>query len=152
MRLPRSRLLLGGIAMLAIALIPLTIRSLGGTDEARNRTSAATGADGTRSFAEAPVEIPAAMVAEDARDLEGRVARAGDDWSAVLTYTSELERDELEAMVDAAAQNADFRRRRATFDAQRKVILYDGADGSVMTVTLNADGDAVTLGAVRISP
>lgn len=121
-------------------------------DEAANASSAARGAEGTRSLAGVPDEIPAAILTDDATDVEGTVARGGDDWSAVVTYRSMLERDEVEAIVEAATSQAGFSRRQAAFDEQRKVVEYDGADGSVLTVTLRDDGASVAVGVVLLSP
>lgn len=114
--------------------------------------SAARGPDGTRTLDDVAEELPRGIIAEDAQDVESRAARSGDDWSATVTYASDADRDGLEEVVDTAATEDGFERRQATFDDQRKVIVYDGSDGSIMTVTLQSDGNRTLLAAVLVSP
>lgn len=115
-------------------------------------TSAAGGPEGSRDLVQAPDELPAGIVSEDATDILGRAARSGDDWSATVTYASQRGIEDLEELADTAGADAGFERRRATFTHDRKVIVYDGSDGSVLTVTLTAAEDRVIVGAVLISP
>lgn len=104
-----------------------------------------------RSLDEIPDEFPAAIVTEDARGLEGRRVSSGKDWSVSVTYTSGWPQDDLEATVDAAAEES-FERRNARFDADRKVIVYDRRDGAVMTVTLMDHGDEIAVAAILTGP
>jgi hypothetical protein len=114
-------------------------------------TSAARGPDGTRRVATVPDEIPAGLVPDSARDVESTVARGGDDWSAVVVFRSTDERRELETTIDAAMQAADFTRRNAVEDAERRVIRYDGADGAVLSVTLRTEGEEQVVGVSLVS-
>ncbi|WP_052666313.1 hypothetical protein [Nitriliruptor alkaliphilus] len=124
----------------------------GATEAAADLTSAARGPQGTRTLTEVPEEIPVTVLTGDAAQLEGTVARGGDDWSAVVTFVSHLEPAEVETTVDAALRTAAFAHRQASFDGHRRVIVYDGEDGSVLTVTLTFGEGPVTVGVVRISP
>ncbi len=123
-----------------------------GPTEGPESTSAARGPDGNRPLDGVAEELPPGLIADDASDVESRAARSGDDWSATVTYASEVDRDELERIVDTAAADGGFERRQATLDDERKVIVYDGADGSIMTVTLQTDGSRTLLAAVLVSP
>lgn len=122
-----------------------------GGEEPGPTTSAARGPEGTRSLSEVPDEIPAGLVPDDARAIDGTVARGGGDWSAAVVFRSDRERFELEQAADSATDAAGFTRRDAIEDSERRVIRYDGADGSVLTVTLRREGDEVVVGAVLVS-
>jgi hypothetical protein len=114
-------------------------------------TSAARGPEGTRSLTEVPDEIPAGLVPDDARAIDGTVVRSGDDWSAAVVFRSDRERFDLEQAADSATAAAGFTRRDAVEDSERRVIRYDGGDGSVLTVTLRSEGEEVVVGAVLVS-
>lgn len=164
-------LALGVIGLLA--LVGLVVVALGGEDDAGDpapvddgqdeagageddeeagpTTSAARGPEGTRSLTEVPDEIPAGLVPDDARAIDGTVARGGGDWSAAVVFRSDRERFELEQAADSATAAAGFTRRDAVEDSERRVIRYDGADASVLTVTLRREGAEVVVGAVLVS-
>ncbi len=114
-------------------------------------TSAARGPEGTRELTGVPDEFPPGLLPDDARAIEGTVARGGDDWSAAVVFRSGSERFDLEQRADTATSAAGFTRRDAVEDSERRVIRYDGEDGSVLTVTLRRDGDEVVVGAVLVS-
>jgi hypothetical protein len=123
------------------------------TDEAQHpdSTSAADGPEGTRNFADVPDEFPDGLVPDDARDIEGTAARGGDDWSAVVVFRTADDRSTLERRIDDATGAAGFIRRNAVQDSERRVIRYDGADGSVLSVTLRSEGDEQIVGAALVS-
>lgn len=114
-------------------------------------TSAARGPEGTRELTEVPDEIPAGLLPDDARAIEGTVARGGDNWSAVVVFRSDTARSDLEQGADAAMAAGGFTRRDAVEDSERRVIRYDGEDGAVLTVTLRREGEEVVVGAVLVS-
>lgn len=118
-----------------------------------DNTSAAEGPQGTRVLPGPPDEFPLGVVPDDATDLEGRAARSGDSWSASVTYATATDREELERLVEAAVTSDGFERRHSTVNDARRVIVYDGPDGSIMTVTVAHDEHRGSLlAAVLVGP
>lgn len=106
----------------------------------------------TRHVAGVPDEIPAELVTDDAGQVSGTVATRGEAWSALVSYESAMSRDELATHALEVLTGDGYDHRRTTYDDQATVDVYDGPDGSVLTVTVRDLDDRRTVGAVRVSP
>jgi hypothetical protein len=162
----RNVVLLGGVVLLAgIAIYLLTggggERTQRQTDPSNpgavdsqepERTRISDGPEGSRDLDEVPHELPVGILLDDASGFQGRAARSGDDWSAIVSYTTNQERDEAEAALAAVLADEGFERRRVSFTDERRVIVHDGADGTILTLTLTDQGDGVTVAAAIVSP
>lgn len=114
-------------------------------------TSAQGEPGGTRTLDVIPDELPASVAPDDARDLEGTVARAGDDWSAAVSFLTDRELEPFARELDGMVRSDGYELRQRVLESERIVNTYDGPDGGIMTVTLRPDGDATRATAVIVS-
>lgn len=119
--------------------------SSGQGDEAEtgSPTSASEGPEGRRDLDVLPDEFPAGVAPDDARDVEGRTSRSGDDWSVTASFVVDGDREAVARAVDARVREDGYELRRRVIEDSRVVSTYDGPSGLVMTVTVVPDGEAL---------
>ena len=117
-----------------------------------NPTSAALGDEGTRTFEGVPDDLPAGVVPADAVEVEGTVARSGDDWTSAVTFVVDGERDDVIPTVDEAILADGFALRQRAYDDEVMQVIYDGPDGSVLTVTYRTIPQGTGTAVVLVSP
>lgn len=99
-----------------------------------------------------PEQIPDTIVPDGAHQVTGTIATQGEAWSALARFQSDRPSDELVEHVHLAATAERFRHRERSRDETSTVSVYDGSDGSILTVTVRDMGDHRSVGAVRVSP
>jgi hypothetical protein len=100
-----------------------------------HRTSAQLGPEGSRTFEGVPDDLPAGVVPPGADEVEATVARAGDRWTAAVTFVAGSSRDDASTHVDAVLTAAGYAFRQRAYDERSLEVVYDGSDGSVLSVT-----------------
>lgn len=116
-------------------------------EEGGSLTSAREGPEGQRTLDVIPDEIPASIAPDDARDIEGRTARSGDDWSVSVSFNLDGERQAAARAVDQRISDDGFELHRRIIETERVVSIYDGPGGLVMTVTVVPTGEQLQLSA-----
>lgn len=99
-----------------------------------------------------PEQIPASILPDDAQQITGRLATHGDAWSAFARFQSEMSSHALVDHIQLAATGEGYTHREHAHDGTSTVSVYDGADGSILTVTVHDLGERRSVGAVRVSP
>lgn len=121
--------------VLAVALAVLVAGVLAVALRDRYPTSAERGREGVRAIESVPQELPEDVVPPGAEDVEGTVARDGDDWTSAVTFVVAGGREPANRHVDAALTTAGFAFRQRAFDDVSLQEIYDGPEGSVVSVT-----------------
>jgi hypothetical protein len=118
-----------------------------------NPTSAAHGREGTRTLTSAPDDLPRDVVPSEATEVEGTVSRRGDDWSAAVTFVMpDVDREAVMPHVDEKITDQGYRLRQRAYDDTTMQVIYDGEDGSVMTVTYRHIDEGTGTAVVLVSP
>ena len=145
------RVLLGaGAAVLVLVAVVLTLVLRDGADP----RSAAEGPDGTRTFEGLPTDLPASVLPEGARDVEGTVLRSGTAWTAAASFTADGDHEALARAGDEPLTADGFVLRQRAFDERTMQVIYDHPDGSVLTMVYRrGEVDGVTrIDAIRTIP
>lgn len=115
-------------------------------------TSAELGREGTRSFAGVPDDLPPEVVPENATEVEGTVARSGEDWTSAVTFIVDGDREAVMPTVDAAILADGYTMRQRAYDDEVMQVVYDGPDGEVITVTYRRIPEGTGTAVVLVSP
>lgn len=117
-----------------------------------NATSAELGREGTRNFEGVPEDLPPDVVPENATEVEGTVARSGEDWTSAVTFVMDGDRGEVMPTVDEALLADGYTLRQRAYDEKVMQVVYDGPDGSVVTVTYRSIPEGTGTAVVLVSP
>lgn len=124
---------------MAVAVVVLAVAVIGAGIVLLRRdphpTSARLGHEGTRTFDHAPDDLPEGLVPADATEVVGTAARGGRDWTAAVSFVTDMARPEISSFVDDVVTGAEFVFRQRSYDDVTLQAAYDGPDGSVLTIT-----------------
>lgn len=142
----------GRIVAAAIVAVLLAVGTWFLVGDGLNATSAEHGREGTRSFDGTPDDLPPDVVPADAVEVEGTVARGGDDWSSAVTFIVEGDREDVMPTVDAAVLADGYTLRQRAYDDEVMQVVYDRSYGAVLTVTYRAIPEGTGTAVVLVSP
>lgn len=123
-------------------------------EEAGDPRSAAEGPEGSRGFEGLPLDLPESLLPDGAEEVEGQVLRVGESWSASTSFTVRGDHEEFARAGDAPLAEDGFVMRQRAYDETTMQVIYDRADGAIMTVTYTSTGqaDEVRVAAVLVGP